>query len=192
MTHVPTVELSNGLPMPLLGFGVFQVPDLTQCEQAVYDALTAGYRLLDTAAAYQNEEAAGKAIAWAPFTEGRQDLFRNPALQEIGARHGKSVAQVVLRWHVQRGVVAIPKSVHAERCSGRTPRLVVWPQGAGPVRKRDRSRAGCFSLQSGRARCMPPWRRAPSCRLPTRGRRPVTDLISARPGAQGKWLIEKP
>jgi 2,5-diketo-D-gluconate reductase A len=237
MTHDPSVELSNGLPMPLLGFGVFQVPDPAQCEQAVYDALTAGYRLLDTAAAYQNEAAVGKAIAragvpreelfitsklwvqdtsyaaaktayqtsldkmkldyldlylihqpfndvygawraleelyddgrvkaigvsnlpsdrlvdlilnnritpmvnqvevhpfhqqrsaikvmrdygvqpeaWAPFAEGRQDLFNNPALQEIGARHGKSVAQVVLRWHVQRGVVAIPKSVHAER-----------------------------------------------------------------------------
>lgn len=59
--------------MPLLGFGVFQVPDPAQCEQAVYDALTAGYRLIDTAAAYQNEEAVGKAIARAGVP--REELF---------------------------------------------------------------------------------------------------------------------
>jgi len=63
MSHVPTVTLANGLPMPLLGFGVFQVPDPAECEQAVYDALMTGYRLIDTAAAYQNEEAVGSAIA---------------------------------------------------------------------------------------------------------------------------------
>jgi len=237
MTHVPTVTLANGLPMPLLGFGVFQVPDPAECEQAVYDALIAGYRLIDTAAAYQNEEAVGSAIArsgiprgelfitsklwvqdtsyeaaktayqvsldklkldyldlylihqpyndvygawrafeelynqgrvraigvsnqtsgrlvdlclnnrispminqielhpfhqqhtavdvmreygvqpeaWAPFAEGRQDLFTNAVLHKIGSQYGKTAAQVVLRWHIQRGVIAIPKSVHAER-----------------------------------------------------------------------------
>lgn len=59
---VPTVKLNNGVEMPTLGFGVFQVPDLSQAEQAVTDALETGYRLIDTAVAYQNEEAVDKAI----------------------------------------------------------------------------------------------------------------------------------
>ena len=60
--NVPTVKLNNGVEMPMLGFGVFQVPDLSQAEQAVTDALETGYRLIDTAVAYQNEEAVGKPI----------------------------------------------------------------------------------------------------------------------------------
>lgn len=60
--NVPTVKLNNGVEKPTLGFGVFQVPDLSQAEQAVTDALETGYRLIDTAVAYQNEEAVGKAI----------------------------------------------------------------------------------------------------------------------------------
>ena len=60
--NVPTVKLNNGVEMPTLGFGVFQVPDLSQAEQAVTEAIETGYRLIDTAAAYQNEEAVGKAI----------------------------------------------------------------------------------------------------------------------------------
>jgi diketogulonate reductase-like aldo/keto reductase len=56
------VILNNGVEMPILGFGVWQIPDANECEQAVYDALTTGYRLIDTAAAYENEEAVGKAI----------------------------------------------------------------------------------------------------------------------------------
>ncbi|WP_181764436.1 aldo/keto reductase [Streptomyces albidus (ex Kaewkla and Franco 2022)] len=231
------VTLNNGVEMPILGFGVYQVPP-EQTEQAVAEALAAGYRLLDTAAAYQNEEAVGRAIknsgvpreelfvttklwvqdapaqentkrafetslnklgldhldlylmhqpygdvygqwramedlqrqgraraigvanfhpdrlvdlvvnnevtpavnqiethpffqraadhevmrergvqiqSWGGFAEGRNNLFTNPLLSEIGAEHGKSVAQVALRWLIQRGIVAIPKSVHAER-----------------------------------------------------------------------------
>ncbi|MBS1869601.1 MAG: aldo/keto reductase [Actinobacteria bacterium] len=234
---MPQVTLSNGVQMPVLGFGVFQVP-VEQTEQVVTDALAAGYRSLDTAASYGNEEAVGRAIAasgivrdelfvttklwvlesggedeakraferslrrlgldyldlylihqpfgdyysswramqdlhrdgriraigvanfypdrlvdlidhneiapavnqvethpffqraaeqdfmcergvqiesWGPFAEGRNNLFSNPVLSEIGAAHGKSVAQVVLRWLVQRGVVVIPKSVRPER-----------------------------------------------------------------------------
>lgn len=232
-----TVCLNNGVQMPLEGFGVFQVPDAVQCEQAVSDALEAGYRLIDTAAAYMNEEAVGNAIrtsdiprkdlfittklwvqdadyesakkafetslnklgleyldlylihqpfhdyygawrameelykegriraigvsnfypdrlvdlcvnaeiipavnqvechpffqqkdalkvmkeygvqleAWGPFAEGKNNFFKNPILAEIAAKYGKSVAQVALRWNVQRGVVVIPKSVHKER-----------------------------------------------------------------------------
>jgi 2,5-diketo-D-gluconate reductase A len=230
------VTLNNGVEMPILGFGVFQVPD-EQTEQVVTDALEAGYRLIDTAASYGNEEAVGRAIAksgiprdelfittkmwiqhtgkdtakrefdkslrslgldyldlylihqplgdyysswhamqdlhgeglihaigvsnfhpdrlvdlivhndvvpavnqvethpfhqrvadqqlmrehgvqiesWGPFAEGKNDLFTNPVLTEIGAAHGTSVAQVVLHWLVQRDVVVIPKSVRPER-----------------------------------------------------------------------------
>ncbi|WNO68998.1 aldo/keto reductase [Streptomyces sp. AM2-3-1] len=232
-----TVTLNNGIDMPILGFGVFQIPP-EETEQAVTDALAAGYRLLDTAAAYQNEEAVGRAIrssgvpreelfvttklwiqdapaqgnterafetslnklgldyldlylmhqpygdvygqwramqdlyregrikaigvanffpdrlvdlivnndvtpainqiethpffqrttdqelmrehgvqiqSWGGFAEGRNNLFTHPVLSGIAEQHGKSVAQVALRWLVQRGVVAIPKSVRTER-----------------------------------------------------------------------------
>jgi 2,5-diketo-D-gluconate reductase A len=232
-----TVKLNNGIEMPILGFGVYQVPDPTECEQSVFEAIQAGYRLIDTAAAYMNEEAVGKAIrrssvpreelfittklwiqdagyenakkgfekslaklgldyldlylihqpfgdvygswrameelyregkiraigvsnfypdrlmdlivhnkivpavnqvethpfcqqtasqeffqqnsvqieSWGPFAEGKNDLFKNEILQTIGAKYNKSTAQVVLRWLIQRNVVAIPKSVRKER-----------------------------------------------------------------------------
>lgn len=231
------VVLNNGVEMPILGFGVYQISDAEECERSVFDAIQAGYRLIDTAAAYVNEEAVGKAIkrsgvpreeffittklwvqdasyegakaafqksldrlgidyldlylihqpfgdyygawrameelyeagkikaigvcnfypdrladlilhnkivpavnqiethvffqrtkdqalmdehgvrieSWGPFAEGRNDMFRNTALLSIARRHNKSVAQVILRWLTQRGVVAIPKSVHKER-----------------------------------------------------------------------------
>ena len=231
-----TVTLSNGVKMPVLGYGVYQVTP-EECERCVLDALAAGYRLLDTAQSYFNEEQVGSAIrrsgapreeiflttkvwvehygyeaagdsvlesmrklktdyldlvllhqpfadyygayraleelyeegkiraigvsnfypdrlvdlasfarirpmvnqveihpyhqqqeakhwmdkygvqaeAWAPFGEGRGGLFRDPVLTEIGQKHGKTAAQVVLRWHLQRGVVVIPKSVRPER-----------------------------------------------------------------------------
>lgn len=229
--------LNNGVKMPMEGFGVFQVPDPAQCEQAVLNAISSGYRLIDTAAAYMNEEAVGAAIkkcgvsrkelfittklwvqdtsyegakkafetslkklgleyldlylihqpmgdyqgayrtmeelykegriraigvcncyphvladlcetvtiipavnqvelhpffqqedalalmkeygvvpeAWGPFAEGNHGIFTHPVLTAIGAKYGKSAAQVVLRWNVQRGVVVIPKSVHKDR-----------------------------------------------------------------------------
>ena len=56
------IVLNNGVEMPILGFGVFQVTDAEECERSVYEAIRTGYRLIDTAAAYQNEEAVGKAI----------------------------------------------------------------------------------------------------------------------------------
>ncbi|MBE1442262.1 aldo/keto reductase [Paenibacillus sp. OAS669] len=232
-----TVTLNNGVKMPIIGFGVYQVPDAEECENAVYEALMAGYRLIDTAAGYLNEEAVGRAIkrsgvprgdlfittklwvqdasyerarvafakslkklqldyldlylihqpfgdyygawrameelyregkikaigvsnflpdrlmdlivhneivpavnqvethpfyhqmesaafmkeqgvqhqSWAPFAEGRNNLFGNEVLASIAEKHNKSVAQVALRWLVQRGVVVIPKSVKKER-----------------------------------------------------------------------------
>ena len=231
------VTLNNGVEMPLLGFGTFQITDLEQCERSVSHALRIGYRLIDTAAAYQNEEAVGRAIrnsgiprselfvvtklwiqdasyekakrafdrslerlgldyldlylihqpygdvhgawrameelyregrvraigvsnfqpdrlmdlilhhdivpavnqiethpfyqqqetqrfleengvrhmSWAPFAEGRNNIFQNPVLQSLAEKHQKTVAQVILRWLIQRNVVAIPKSVHPER-----------------------------------------------------------------------------
>src|SRR6185436_409234 len=62
MSAVPTITLNNGVQMPLLGFGVVQIADLAECERAVSAALSVGYRLLDTAASYGNEEAVGNAI----------------------------------------------------------------------------------------------------------------------------------
>ncbi len=70
---VPVIQLNNGVEMPQLGFGVFQVPDLDQCQAAVSAALKAGYRLIDTATAYQNEQAVGAAIKASGID--RQELF---------------------------------------------------------------------------------------------------------------------
>ncbi|WP_299092301.1 aldo/keto reductase [uncultured Metabacillus sp.] len=231
------VILNNGVEMPILGFGVFQIQNEKECEQAVYDAIMAGYRLIDTAASYLNEEAVGRAIkrsgvpreelfittklwvqdtgyertkkafenslerlqldyldlylihqpygdvygswrameelyregkiraigvsnfypdrltdfilhnevvpavnqvethpfnqqiesaklmkennvqieSWGPFAEGKNNMFQNEVLVSIAEKYNKSVAQVVLRWLTQRGVVAIPKSVRKDR-----------------------------------------------------------------------------
>lgn len=73
MNKIETVKLNNGVEMPLEGFGVFRVPDPAACEQAVLDAIATGYRLIDTAAAYMNEEAVGKAIAKCGVP--REELF---------------------------------------------------------------------------------------------------------------------
>jgi 2,5-diketo-D-gluconate reductase A len=237
MSATPSVTLNNGVEMPLLGFGVFQVTDAEECERSVYDAIRTGYRLIDTAAAYGNEEAVGKAIkragvpreelfvttklwiadagyertkqafdrslqrlqleqvdlylihqpfgdvhgawrameelyregpiraigvsnfqpdrlmdlmvhnevvpavnqiethpfhqqtetqkflqangvqheAWAPFAEGQHNIFENELLLSLAGKYQKTVAQIILRWLTQRGIVAIPKSVRKER-----------------------------------------------------------------------------
>lgn len=62
MTQVPTIKLNNGIKIPQLGFGVFQVPGLANCERAVTNALQVGYRFIDTATAYRNETAVGRTI----------------------------------------------------------------------------------------------------------------------------------
>lgn len=90
------VTLRNGVRMPLEGFGVFQVPDAAQCEQAVSDAIACGYRLIDTAAAYMNEEAVGKAIAKSGVK--REDLFITTKLwvQDQGYENAKKAFQTSL------------------------------------------------------------------------------------------------
>ena len=237
MSAVPSVTLNNGVEMPLLGFGVYQVYDAEECERSVSEALRTGYRLIDTAVAYGNEEAVGKALqrsgvarevlfvttklwvqdagyesakrafkrslqrlqmeyldlylihqpfgdvygawramedlyregqiraigvsnfpsdrlmdlmvhnevvpavnqiethpfnqqietqkflqeygvqieSWGPFAEGRNNIFENELLRSIAGKYQKTIAQIVLRWLTQRGVVAIPKSVRKER-----------------------------------------------------------------------------
>ena len=232
-----TVKLNNGIEMPILGFGVYQIPDHNECERVVTEALATGYRLIDTAQAYFNEEAVGKAIkncgidrkdiflvtkvwvsnggyekakdsideslrklqtdyldlilihqpfndyygtyrameeaykngktraigisnfypdrfvdlshfceiqpminqvethvfqqqktakeimkkhntqimSWGPFAEGKNNYFHNETLKEIGAKYGKSVAQIALRFLTQEGIVVIPKSTHKNR-----------------------------------------------------------------------------
>ncbi|AYW47151.1 2,5-diketo-D-gluconic acid reductase [Tetragenococcus osmophilus] len=91
-----TVTLNNGIEMPILGFGVFQVDDADECEQAVTDALAAGYRLIDTAAAYLNEEAVGRAIEKSGIP--REDLFITSKLwvQDAGYENTKKAFDVSL------------------------------------------------------------------------------------------------
>lgn len=95
------VTLNNGVRMPMLGFGVFQVPDGNVTEQAVYDAVCSGYRLIDTAAAYQNEESVGRAIRRA-LSEGlvkREDLFITTKLwvQDYGYDNAKRAFEKSLK-----------------------------------------------------------------------------------------------
>lgn len=88
--------LNNGVKMPMQGFGVFQVPEAQVCEQAVSDALAAGYRLIDTAAAYLNEEAVGEAIKKSKIP--REELFITTKLwvQDAGYENAKKAFQVSL------------------------------------------------------------------------------------------------
>lgn len=88
--------LNNGVKMPMEGFGVFQVPDQAECEQAVLDAIASGYRLIDTAAAYMNEEAVGKAIAKCGVP--REELFITTKLwvQDAGYEAAKRAIQTSL------------------------------------------------------------------------------------------------
>lgn len=87
--YMQKVMLNNGVEMPILGFGVYQIDDAKQCEQAVYDALIAGYRLIDTAAAYMNEEAVGKAIKRSGIP--REEIFITTKLwiQDAGYENAK-------------------------------------------------------------------------------------------------------
>lgn len=91
------ITLNNGIKMPIEGFGVFQVPDAKQCEQAVLDAIESGYRLIDTAAAYMNEEAVGAAIKKSGVK--RNDLFITTKLwvQDASYEGAKEAFEVSLK-----------------------------------------------------------------------------------------------
>src|SRR5438045_3346274 len=88
MPSTPTVALNNGVPMPLLGFGVFQIPDARECERSVADALRVGYRLIDTAASYGNEEAVGNAIKRSGVA--REEVFVTTKLWIADAGYDKT------------------------------------------------------------------------------------------------------
>lgn len=90
MSGGPSVRLNNGVTMPLLGYGVFQISDAEECEQSVFDALRSGYRLIDTAASYGNEEAVGRAIKRAGVP--REELFITTKLWVQDASEGRARA----------------------------------------------------------------------------------------------------
>src|SRR3954465_850782 len=90
MSEVPCATLNNGVEMPMLGFGVYQVTDLDECERAVCDAIAVGYRLLDTAASYGNEEAVGRAIKKSGGP--REDVFVPTKLGIADAGDGRTKA----------------------------------------------------------------------------------------------------
>ena len=97
MNKIETVKLNNGVEMPLEGFGVFRVPDPAVCEQAVLDAISTGYRLIDTAAAYMNEEAVGKAVAKCGVP--REELFITTKLwvQDASCQGAKAAIETSLQ-----------------------------------------------------------------------------------------------
>ncbi len=129
-TIMDYVTLNNGVKMPKEGFGVFQIPDASVCN--CYPEILANVcETVDIMPAvnqvelhpfFQQEkslelmkEYGVVPEAWGPFAEGNHGIFTHPVLTEIGAKYGKSAAQVALRWNVDRGVVVIPKSTHRER-----------------------------------------------------------------------------
>ena len=97
MSQIQTVKLNNGVEMPLEGFGVFQVPDHAVCEQAVLDAIASGYRLIDTAAAYMNEEAVGKAVAKCGVPRGELFITTKLWVQDASYEGAKAAIDTSLR-----------------------------------------------------------------------------------------------
>ena len=97
MSQIQTVKLNNGVEMPLEGFGVFQVPDHAVCEQAVLDAIASGYRLIDTAAAYMNEEAVGKAVAKCGVPRGELFITTKLWVQDASYEGAKAAIETSLR-----------------------------------------------------------------------------------------------
>lgn len=97
MSQIQTVKLNNGVEMPLEGFGVFQVPDYAVCEQAVLDAIASGYRLIDTAAAYMNEEAVGKAVAKCGVPRGELFITTKLWVQDASYEGAKAAIDTSLR-----------------------------------------------------------------------------------------------
>ena len=131
---VATLEMNDGKTIPQLGLGVWQLSD-EDTYTSVRAAIETGYRHIDTAAIYGNEEAVGRAVAdavkagdvqradnrdrgivteaWSPL--GQEQNLTDPTIAKIAAEHGVSVAQAIIRWHIQRGDVVIPRSSKVER-----------------------------------------------------------------------------
>jgi 2,5-diketo-D-gluconate reductase A len=125
---VPQIALNDGAAIPQLGFGVWKIPR-NDAAAVIGEALDTGYRHIDTAQLCGNEQghpwfaqvplvAANRRLGvqvegWSPLANGR--LLEEPSLQQIAAEHGRTVAQVVIRWHLQLGYVVIPKSVTPAR-----------------------------------------------------------------------------
>ena len=97
MSQIQTVKLNNGVEMPLEGFGVFQVPDHAVCEQAVLDAIASGYRLIDTAAAYMNEEAVGKAVAKCGVPRGELFITTKLWVQDASYEGAKQAIETSMK-----------------------------------------------------------------------------------------------
>ncbi|MCC8023833.1 MAG: aldo/keto reductase [Clostridium sp.] len=91
------VKLNNGIVMPMEGFGVFQIPDLSVCEQAVLDAINCGYRLLDTASVYQNEEAVGAAIKKSGIDRKEFFITSKAYIQEMGYENTRKAFNETLK-----------------------------------------------------------------------------------------------
>ena len=114
------IRLNNGVEMPMIGFGTYQMPP-SITERCVSDALTVGYRHIDTAQCYGNEREVGLAVKKSGIR--REDIFvttklwgfRHPTLSHIAEAHGKTAAQIALRFLYQKGIPVIPKSTHIER-----------------------------------------------------------------------------
>jgi 2,5-diketo-D-gluconate reductase A len=116
------VTLNNGVQMPVLGFGVSNFYPDRLVDLIDHNEVTPAVNQVETHPFFQRRnyqqlmgERGVQLESWGPFAEGRNNLFADPTLSQIGAAHGKSVAQVVLRWLIQREVAANPKSVRRER-----------------------------------------------------------------------------
>jgi 2,5-diketo-D-gluconate reductase A len=88
------VKLNNGVEMPILGFGVFQVTDLAECERSVLDAINTGYRLIDTAASYMNEEAVGRAIKKSGVSENNSSSLPNFGYSQMVMKEQKELLEI--------------------------------------------------------------------------------------------------
>src|SRR5215204_4681862 len=137
ITSAASITVNNGVQMPALGLGVFQSPP-AETIGAVEAAIATGNRLVDTAAAYGNEREVGEAIrrsgtdrddiatqAWSPLggikryrpadASNVENTLEHTTIVELAAKYGKTPTQAVLRWHIEHGVSAIPKSVKPHR-----------------------------------------------------------------------------
>lgn len=113
-----TITLNNGVEMPMIGYGVWQIAP-AECRHYVEEALRAGYRSIDTAQAYYNEEGVGEAIEGSGIPRGEifltTKVWISNAGEEKAARHGRDIAQICLKFLIDEGIIVIPQSTKPER-----------------------------------------------------------------------------